>query len=65
MTDRKVTFEFLSPGCWVTPDWGLILERLTDGWAVKDTGRFVKRGLASKHQAYSWAQDWINGRVSR
>ncbi|MER7361883.1 hypothetical protein [Nonomuraea wenchangensis] len=72
MATEKLTFQFLSPGCWVTTGWDLLLERLEDGWCVKEPGwaiasgagsRIVKRGLVSKKAAHAWAQDWRDGKV--
>ena len=72
MAAEKITFQFHSPGCWVRSDWSILLERLEDGWCVKEPGwaiasgqrsRIVKRGLASLNEARTWVQDWRDGKV--
>ena len=60
---ERLTFQYHSPGCWVTENWTLMLELVCEGWRVREPGhRTIKDGFATKEEAREWAQGWIDGR---
>lgn len=60
---QRIKWYALTSGCWHTESWDMVIERKSNGWALREPERSIKTGFRTLADARSWAQDWRDGKV--